>query len=44
MSAGRRAARAIGAYLQRGRARWPLTADDIAAFEPPRPLGVGQPA
>jgi homotetrameric NADPH-dependent glutamate synthase len=44
MSAGRRAARAIGAYLQRGRARWPLTADDIAAFVPPRPLGVGQPA
>jgi len=44
MSAGRRAARAIGAYLQRGRAQWPLTADDIAAFVPPRPLGVAQPA
>ena len=40
MSAGRRAARAIGAFLQRGRAQWPLSAEDIAAFVPPRPLGV----
>jgi NADPH-dependent glutamate synthase beta subunit-like oxidoreductase len=40
MSAGRRAARAIGAYLQRGQAHWPLTVDDKAAFVPPRPLGA----
>lgn len=40
MGAGRRAARAIGAYLQSDRAKWPLTADDVAAFLPPRPLGA----
>jgi glutamate synthase (NADPH/NADH) small chain len=38
MSAGRRAARAIGAYLKRGRESWPPSAADIAAFVPPTPL------
>jgi NADPH-dependent glutamate synthase beta subunit-like oxidoreductase len=40
MSAGRRAARAIGAYLQQGRTTWPPSAADIAAFVPPSPLAV----
>jgi|CXWL01.1.fsa_nt_gi homotetrameric NADPH-dependent glutamate synthase len=41
MSAGRRAARAIAAYLQglrQGQAKWPVTPDDVAAFVPPAPL------
>jgi glutamate synthase (NADPH) small chain len=38
MSAGRRAAKAIGTYLQQGRTRWPITAEDLAAFVPPTPL------
>ena len=38
MSAGRRAARAIAAWLQRGRASWPPSAADIGAFVPPSPL------
>jgi glutamate synthase (NADPH) small chain len=38
MSAGRRAARAIAAYLKRGRESWPPSAADIAAFVPPTPL------
>jgi hypothetical protein len=44
MSAGRRAARGIGAYLQRGQAPRPRTVDDMAAFVPPRPLGAVQQA
>ncbi|HEX7440794.1 MAG TPA: NADPH-dependent glutamate synthase [Caldimonas sp.] len=38
MSAGRRAAKAIAAYLQLGRHKWPVTLDDVAAFVPPTPL------
>jgi NADPH-dependent glutamate synthase beta subunit-like oxidoreductase len=38
MSAGRRAARALAAYLQGGRASWPPSADEVAAFVPPTPL------
>ena len=38
MSAGRRAARAIAAYLKRGRESWPPSTADIAAFVPPTPL------
>ena len=34
MGAGRRAARAIGAYLQGGK-RWPVTQEATAAFSPP---------
>ncbi len=36
MGAGRRAARAIATYLQQGKAKWPVTADDAAAFAPAR--------
>lgn len=35
MSAGRRAAKAIAAYLQQGRQRWPIRAADLEAFVPP---------
>ena len=38
MGAGRRAARAIGAYLQEAKAKWPITAEDAEAFVPPNPL------
>ncbi len=38
MSAGRRAARAIGAYLKLGKQKWPITVEDIDAFTPPVPL------
>jgi len=38
MSAGRRAARAIGAFLQLDKAKWPITAEDVEAFQPPPPL------
>jgi homotetrameric NADPH-dependent glutamate synthase len=38
MSAGRRAARAIAAWLQLGRGTWPLSGADLAAFVPPAPL------
>ncbi len=34
MGAGRRAAKAIGAYLQGGKTTWPITAEDAAAFVP----------
>lgn len=37
MGAGRRAAKSIAAYLGMGK-KWPLTAEDIAAFTPPTPL------
>ena len=40
MGAGRRAARAIGAYLTTGRP-WPVTADHVAGFVPPVPLAPG---
>ncbi len=38
MGAGRRAARSIGAYLQSGKTRWPITEEDMKAFVPPTPL------
>ncbi len=38
MGAGRRAAKAIGTYLQGQKQKWPLTPEDIAAFVPPTPL------
>jgi glutamate synthase (NADPH) small chain len=37
MGAGRRAARSIGAYLASGK-KWPITAEDAAAFQPPPQL------
>jgi len=39
MSAGRRAARAIGAYLSQTPRVWPVTAEAIEAFEAPVPAG-----
>lgn len=38
MGAGRRAARAIGAYLASGKRTWPVTREDVAAFVPPQPV------
>jgi glutamate synthase (NADPH) small chain len=35
MGAGRRAARAIGAYLALGKAKWPITQEDADRFAPP---------
>jgi homotetrameric NADPH-dependent glutamate synthase len=35
MGAGRRAAKAIAAYLQNGKQQWPVSADAVAAFAPP---------
>jgi NADPH-dependent glutamate synthase beta subunit-like oxidoreductase len=35
MGAGRRAARAIGAYLRSNKERWPITLEDVEAFVPP---------
>ncbi len=40
MGAGRRAARAIGAYLASGKSKWPITQADADAFEPPTPIGA----
>ncbi|HET9599137.1 MAG TPA: NADPH-dependent glutamate synthase, partial [Anaeromyxobacteraceae bacterium] len=42
MGAGRRAARSIAAWLQGGKAVWPITAADVAKFEPPKPLAPGE--
>jgi homotetrameric NADPH-dependent glutamate synthase len=39
MGAGRRAAKSIATYLQSGK-KWPITAQDVAAFTPPKPLEV----
>jgi NADPH-dependent glutamate synthase beta subunit-like oxidoreductase len=35
MGAGRRAARAMGAWLQSGKSKWPITQADADAFVPP---------
>lgn len=35
MGAGRRAARAIGAYLKSDTRKWPITVEDVEAFVPP---------
>jgi glutamate synthase (NADPH/NADH) small chain len=40
MGAGRRAARAIGAYLASNKSKWPITQDDADAYVPPTPIGV----
>jgi len=40
MGAGRRAARAIGAYLAAGKTTWPITQADADAFIPPTPIGA----
>ena len=38
MSAGRRAAKAIGAWLQTGKAKWPMTRADADSFVPGQPI------
>jgi len=40
MGAGRRAARAIGAYLASNKSKWPITQADADAYAPPTPIGV----
>jgi homotetrameric NADPH-dependent glutamate synthase len=40
MGAGRRAARSIGAWLQGGKQKWPVTEADMVAFTPPTPLAA----
>jgi len=40
MGAGRRAARAIGAYLAGGKTTWPITQADADAFQPPTAAGA----
>jgi NADPH-dependent glutamate synthase beta subunit-like oxidoreductase len=44
MGAGRRAAKAIGAYLQGNKQTWPVTQADVDAFVPPVALGGATPA
>jgi pyruvate/2-oxoglutarate dehydrogenase complex dihydrolipoamide dehydrogenase (E3) component len=43
MGAGRRAARAIGAFLAGGKSKWPITREDAEAFVPPLPAGAAPP-
>jgi glutamate synthase (NADPH/NADH) small chain len=43
MGAGRRAARAVGAYLAGGKSKWPMTKEDADAFVPPTPVGAAPP-
>ncbi len=40
MGAGRRAAKGIATYLQNGK-RWPVTKEDVLAFQPPTPSAEG---
>jgi homotetrameric NADPH-dependent glutamate synthase len=40
MGAGRRAAKAVAAWLRTGKASWPVTADDVAALGPGAPAGA----
>ena len=40
MGAGRRAARAIGAWLSSDRSKWPITQEDADAFVPPTASGA----
>jgi homotetrameric NADPH-dependent glutamate synthase len=40
MGAGRRAARAIGAYLASGKSKWPITREDAMTFVPPVPVAA----
>ena len=44
MGAGRRAARAIGAWLHGDRAVWPPSPEAVAAFDPPAPLAEALPS
>ena len=44
MGAGRRAARAIGAYLAGGKRTWPITQADADAFVPPGSVAAPSPA
>jgi homotetrameric NADPH-dependent glutamate synthase len=44
MGAGRRAARAIGAWLAGGKRNWPITQPELDAFVPPVPQGSAAPA
>jgi len=44
MGAGRRAAKAIGTYLQGGKQKWPITQEDVDAFVQPVALGGAAPA
>ncbi len=44
MGAGRRAARAIAAYLSNNKAKWPITQEDADAFVPPTAIGQAPPA
>ncbi len=40
MGAGRRAAKAIGAYLTGNKTKWPITQADVDTFVPPLPIGA----
>jgi rubrerythrin len=40
MSAGRRAAKAIAAWLQTGKVKWPVTKEDTEAFVPGKPIAA----
>ncbi len=40
MGAGRRAARAIAAYLAGGKSKWPITQEDADAYVPPGPAAT----
>jgi homotetrameric NADPH-dependent glutamate synthase len=42
MGAGRRAAKAIAAYLADGVRRWPVTAEMVEAWVPPTPFATGE--
>jgi glutamate synthase (NADPH) small chain len=42
LGAGRRAARSIATWLQGGKVKWPVTAEDVAAFLPMKPLAPGE--
>ena len=44
MGAGRRAARAIGAYLANNKSKWPITQEDADAFVSPTPIGAPPPS
>jgi homotetrameric NADPH-dependent glutamate synthase len=44
MGAGRRAARAIGAWLKSGKKSWPVTQQEAASFQPPTAVKPGKPA
>ncbi|HSM92708.1 MAG TPA: 2-polyprenylphenol hydroxylase, partial [Anaeromyxobacteraceae bacterium] len=41
MGAGRRAAKSIATYLTNGK-KWPVTAEDVAKFEPMQPISSGK--